>query len=66
MVRQFRLTSRLHARYPGLGRETDIAGVRVFPTARYSYFVYHVVREGEVVVVHVRNGRRDAPTRGEL
>jgi toxin ParE1/3/4 len=36
---QIRLTSQLLARYPTLGRETDIAGVRVFPTARYPLFI---------------------------
>jgi plasmid stabilization system protein ParE len=61
IVRQIRSTSGLLARHPGLGRETDIPGVRVFPTARYPYLVYHRVREGEVVVIHVRDGRRDAP-----
>ena len=63
VVRQIRLTSRLLARHPGLGRETDIPGVRVFPTARYPYLVYHRVREDELVIIHVRDGagmhRRD-------
>ncbi|WP_442896104.1 type II toxin-antitoxin system RelE/ParE family toxin [Bradyrhizobium sp. AZCC 2289] len=59
--RQIRSTSELLARYPGLGRETDIIGVRVFPIARYPYLVYHRVNAGELVVLHVRDGRRDAP-----
>jgi len=62
VIRQVRLTSRLLARHPGLGRETDIPGVRVFPTARYPYLVYHRVREDELTIIHVRDGRRDAPT----
>jgi toxin ParE1/3/4 len=66
VVRQIRLTSRLLAQYPGLGRETDLPGVRVFPTARYPYLVYHRVRGDEVVVIHVRDGRRDAPKESEL
>ena len=66
VVRQIRLTSSLLARHPALGRETDIPGVRVFPTARYPYLVYHRVGEGEVVVIHVRDGRRDVPEKGEL
>ena len=66
VVRQIRSTSRLLARHPGLGRETDIGGVRVFPTARYPYLVYHQVRGNELVVIHVRDGRRDAPAAGEL
>jgi toxin ParE1/3/4 len=66
VVRQIRLTSRLLARYTGLGRETDVPGVRVFPTARYPYLVYHRVREDEVIVIHVRDGRRDAPKEREF
>ena len=65
-MRQIRSTSRLLARCPGLGRETDIPGVRVFPTARYPYLVYHRVREGELIIIHVRDGRRDTPKMGEL
>jgi toxin ParE1/3/4 len=66
VVRQIRSTSELLARYPGLGRETDIIGVRVFPIARYPYLVYHRVNEGELVILHVRDGRRDAPDEREL
>ena len=61
---QIRATSRLLAEYPGLGRETDISGVRVFPTAHYSYLIYHSVRRDDLVIVHVRHARRDAP--GEI
>jgi plasmid stabilization system protein ParE len=60
------LTSQLLARHPGLGRETDIPGVRVFPIARYPYLVYHRVSEGELVIIHVRDGRRDVPKAQEL
>jgi toxin ParE1/3/4 len=66
VVRQIRLTSQLLARYPGLGRETDISGVRVFPTARFPYLVYHRLREDELVVIHVRDGRRAVRSSGEL
>lgn len=66
VVRQIRSTSELLARYPGLGRETDISGVRVFPIARYPYLVYHRVRDNELVIIHVRHGRRDAPGLEEL
>ena len=61
---QIRATSRLLAEYSGLGRETDIPGIRVFPTARYPYLVYYTVRGSDLVVVHVRHARRDAP--GEI
>jgi plasmid stabilization system protein ParE len=38
----------------------------VFPTARYPYLIYHRVRRDEVIVVHVRDGRRDTPKEREL
>jgi plasmid stabilization system protein ParE len=66
VLRQIRATSLLLARYPGLGRQTDIPGVRVFPIARYPYLVYHHVRGDALIVIHVRHGRRDAPTTGDI
>jgi plasmid stabilization system protein ParE len=63
---QIRLTSQLLAKHPALGRETDIPGVRVFPTVRYFYLVYHKIQQGELIVIHVRHGRRDAPKADEL
>ena len=44
VVSQIRATARLLAEYPALGRETDISGVRVIPTARYPFLVYHHIR----------------------
>jgi toxin ParE1/3/4 len=58
---QIRATSRLLAEYPGLGKEKDIPGIQVFSTARYPYLVYYTVRGSDLVVVHVRHARRDAP-----
>jgi plasmid stabilization system protein ParE len=66
VVQQIRSTSQLLARHPGLGRETDISGVRVFPTARYPYLVYHRVSGDQLIVIHIRDGRRDAPEEREL
>jgi toxin ParE1/3/4 len=66
VVAQIRITSLLLARYPSLGHETDVPSVRVFPTARYPYLVYHKVQHNELFVIHVRHGRRDAPTADEL
>jgi toxin ParE1/3/4 len=66
VVRQIRATSGLLARYPGPGRETDIPAVRVFPTARYPSLLYHQVRADELVILHVRDGRRDQPSEQEL
>ena len=61
VVAQIRLTSLLLARYPALGRETDIP---VF--ACYPYLVYHKVEQEDLVVIHVRHGRRDTATEDEL
>jgi toxin ParE1/3/4 len=66
VVAQIRITSQILARYPALGRETDIPGVRVFPTARYPYLVYHKVEQDELIVIHVRHERRDSPVVDEL
>jgi toxin ParE1/3/4 len=66
VVRQIRSASGLLAQYPGLGQETDIPGVRVLPTVRYPYLIYHRVRDSELIIIHVRDGRRDAPKESEL
>jgi toxin ParE1/3/4 len=66
IVRQIRATSQLLARHPRLGRETDISGVRVLPSARYPYLVYHRVLGDELIVIHIRDGRRAAPGEQEL
>jgi toxin ParE1/3/4 len=56
----------LLARHPALGQDTDTSGVRVFPIARYPYLVYHRVRDDELIIIHVRDGRRDTPKAEEL
>jgi len=61
VVRSIRATARLLARHPGIGRATNIGGVRVLPAARYPYLVYHRVGDRELTIVHVRDGRRAAP-----
>lgn len=66
VVQRIRATCELLARFPGLGRDTDISAVRVFPIARYPYLVYHRVRGDGLEIVHVRDGRRDRPREGEL
>lgn len=59
-------TIRTLARHPGIGHPTDVAGVRVIPTAKYPYLVYHAVEGQALVIVHVRHGARAAPTAEEL
>jgi plasmid stabilization system protein ParE len=62
VVRQIRTTCRLLGRHPGLGRQTQLADVRVISTARYPYLVYHHVDANAVMIVHVRDARRDVPS----
>jgi plasmid stabilization system protein ParE len=37
-----------------------------FSRPRYPYLVYHKVQQNELFVIHVRHGRRDAPTADDL
>jgi plasmid stabilization system protein ParE len=66
VVRQIRATAELAGRYPGLGRKTDIADVRVLSTARYPYLVYYRNDGRDVTIVHVRDARRAAPEVDDL
>jgi toxin ParE1/3/4 len=53
---------------PELGRPSRFAGTRVLLVARTPYAVYYTVerQRGEVVIVHIRHGRRRPPRRSEL
>lgn len=62
VVHAIRATAHLLARYPGLGRKTDIAGVHVLSVARFPYLVYHTAVGDDLVIVHVRHASRAAPT----
>jgi plasmid stabilization system protein ParE len=66
VVRRIRSASQLLAKYPGLGRATDMAGVRVFPIVPFPYLIYYRVSDDALEIVHVRHGRRDAPKPGDL
>jgi toxin ParE1/3/4 len=52
--------------YPNVGRTTDIAGVRVLPVVRYPYLIYYAVRDGEVIILHIRHGARGLPEAGDV
>ena len=66
VVRRILATVRLLARYRGLGRDTDIADIRVLAFARYPYLVYHTVIGDELTIVHVRHGSRAVITKKEI
>jgi addiction module RelE/StbE family toxin len=54
------------AEFPYMAQETDFVGVRKFPLGRFPYFVYYVVEEDEVVIVHIRHQVRRPLTAEEL
>ena len=62
VVRRIRATANLLARYPGVGRATDIPRVRVLPAPPFPYLIYYTQTAKETVIVHVHHGARDAPT----
>jgi plasmid stabilization system protein ParE len=66
IIRQIRSTSRLLARYPDLGRETDIPGVSRISYRPLSLSCLSRLRGDEVIIIHIRDGRRDAPGAPEL
>lgn len=61
VVRQIRATCELLGRHPGIGRPTQFDDVRMISVLRYPYIVYHQVSSDAVIILHVRDGRRDVP-----
>ena len=41
-----------------IGRPTNDPSMRLLPIVRYPYVVFYEVLEGEVVIHHIRHGRR--------
>lgn len=66
VVDRIQWTTALLSERPGIGRPTNIPGVRVLPVVRYPYLVYHAIEDDTLVIVHVRHGARDAPRAEEL
>ena len=64
--REIDRTIRGLAKYPGIGHESHIDGVRVITTRRYPYLVYHRFSDQELTILHIRHGSRAPATRGDL
>ena len=45
--------------FPLIGQPTDDPDIRMFPIVRYPYLVFYEVMGGEVVIHHIRHGRRE-------
>ena len=66
VIRGVRSTCRLLARYPRVGRATDVTGVRALALLRYPYLVYYPIGTEEVTILHVRHGARSMPQQSDL
>jgi toxin ParE1/3/4 len=44
--------------FPFIGRATDDSVIRVLPITRYPYLVFYEVLGEEIVIHHIRDGRR--------
>jgi len=51
--------------FPFSGRSTDDPTIRMFPIVRYPYLVFYEVFGDEVVIHHIRHGRRRPLAPGE-
>ena len=60
VIAAIRAACELLAEFPAIGRDTDMAGVRVLPVARFSYLLYHHRHNDTLVIVHIRHTTRDA------
>lgn len=45
--------------FPFSGRPTDDPFIRMFPIVRYPYLAFYEVLRGEIVIHHIRHGRRE-------
>ena len=61
VVAAIKKTADLLGAYPGAGRATDIANVRVIPLVTYPYLLYYTIKDDTVVIIHVRHGLRELP-----
>jgi len=52
--------------FPFIGRPTDDPSIRTFPIVRYPYLVFYEVVEGEIIIHHIRHGRREPPEPGDV
>jgi toxin ParE1/3/4 len=61
VISAIRSTADIIGEYPGIGRSTNIDGIKVLPVVRYPCLVYYTLEPDEVVVVHIRHGARALP-----
>ena len=47
--------------FPFIGRTTDDPEIRVLPVVHYPYLIFYEVLQDELVIHHIRHGRRAPP-----
>jgi len=66
VIRRIKAAAELLAQFPGVGRATDIQGVRALPAAPFPYLIYYTQTAREIVILHIRHAARDLPGRTDL
>ena len=66
MIRRLKAAAELLAQFPGVGRATDIPGVRALPAAPFPYVIYYTQAAREIVILHIRHAARDLPNPADL
>jgi toxin ParE1/3/4 len=66
VIRRLKAAAELLAQFPGVGRATDIPGVRALPAASFPYLIYYTQASREIVILHIRHASRDLPGRADL
>ena len=56
--RAIRKTIEIIGEFPRGGRLVGGEGTRVLPAGRYPYLIYWSIEAGEVLILHIRDGRR--------
>ena len=51
---------------PFIGQQSDFPGVRTRKVRRYPYRIFYTVRDGEVLILHIRHGARLEPWEEEV
>ena len=64
--KRIRASITLLERFPFMGRPTNVPSIRMFPIVRYPYLVFYEVAGGEVVIHHIRHGRRKPLDPGDV
>ena len=66
VIRRLKAAAEPLTQFPGVGRATDIAGVRALPAAPFPHLIYYTQTTQEIIILHIRHAARDLPGRSDL